>query len=226
MNRYVAIFTIVLSLFSSPTFARTLDSLPDELSLFSSMMFEFQLMDLSEGLSPLLSPQDLAVVNPQAVLSRFDFSGLCTDCNHDSFKPGFGANATAELMLINYGLGDEISSLNFVSFRYDGSDLHHSFTIDKNNVESSSLLGAMNSLSGFADLRVKSNTDFFTSTASNGAWSLGSASPASMVPDDDNGTVGTFTNAVPEPSSIALLGLGFFGFAVSRRKTIKQLAMM
>lgn len=163
----------------------------------------------------------LAVVPQPIVLSQFNFSGICNDCNQNESLPGFHKPVTAELLLNNYKLGDQISGLNFVSFHYDGSNLYHAFTIDKNNVNPFFLSGAMTTLSGFENFMVLSNTDFFTSSTFGGFWSLGSATTFFNNLDDDNGSNGTFTKAVPEPSSIALLGLGLLGFAASRRKPSK-----
>lgn len=169
----------------------------------------------------LFSSAASATAPQPIVLSQFNFSGICNDCNQNQSLPGFHKPVTAELFLNNYKLGDQISGQNFVSFHYDGSNLYHAFTIDKNNVNPYYLSGVMTTLSGFENFMVLSNTDFFTSSTFGGYWSLGSATTFFNNLDDDNGSNGTFTKAVPEPGSIALLGLGLLCFAASRRQPAK-----
>ena len=51
----------------------------------------------------------------------YDFSGTCSDCT---------GTATAELTLTgDYTLGSTLSSSNFISFHYDGTNLVSAFTI-------------------------------------------------------------------------------------------------
>ena len=139
----------------------------------------------------------------------FDFSGTCdvTGC------PDTTSTATGVLTLTNaYVFGTDITSADFVSFSYS-SDL----TFDITSGDSPFLAGGLNSdgsITGLAGLEILS-VDQFSSTPT--LWS------AAVGRLEEAGTISTFTNVtntVPEPSTWAMMALGFAGLGIlGYRKT-------
>ncbi len=83
-----------------------------------------------------------------------DFAGKCTDCNAAS-----GDLATAQLILHDYNLGDDITTGNFVSFTYNGTDLVNPFTIaagDTNLIVAGLIQGT---LPGYQDVFIKGDVN-------------------------------------------------------------------
>jgi hypothetical protein len=139
-----------------------------------------------------------------AVLEEtYSFSGTCTDCLGD---------VRATLVLEDYTQGNSITTANFVSFSYSGSNLDPSFTISPADL--TSISGVIPSdLPSPARVNISFLTDLSNFvTVSDGTW---------YVDVSDYGTNGTW-NAVPEPSTWAMMllglaGLGFAGYRASRR---------
>lgn len=154
-----------------------------------------------------------------STVTEFNFTGICNDCNMVLDAPGFETPATARLLLDNYTIGDPISAFNFNYFKYDGTNLLPSFEVRKGE-NLAFVSGSMDSVSGYENFYVQSFVNFFISD-SNGNWFVGQGD----LRDDDSGSAGTFTRraaaVVPEPSTIALFGLGLLGFAAARRKMQK-----
>lgn len=139
--------------------------------------------------------------------TTFSFSGTCSDCR---------GVALGQLTLAGfYHFGDEITSANFLSFRYEGTDLLPAYTIT--SPYSSTLTGSITSAGPAAGrFFVEDGVHFFRS-ATDGSWSTGLDNVA------DYGTLGSYaglaSSAVPEPAGWALMlsGFGAIGLALRGR---------
>jgi len=138
--------------------------------------------------------------------TTYNFSGQCTDCN---------GTATAQLTLLSsYVLGTSITTSNFVSFHYDGTNLISAFTINLADV--GFLSGSLPAtLPGPATLSVIDTTFFGFDSGITGQWNVGG---------DDFGTLGVYslagaTTGAPEPGTLGVMGagLGLLGFAARRK---------
>ena len=161
-------------------------------------------------IAPLAIAFSLFSASAQATVvdtfQQYNFSGVCTDCNLATHAPSL-----AELVLKNYVAGTAITRYNFVSFHYDGSDKLAAYTIDNNplNPDIPSMQGFMYaSLATQSVLFVAQGNNHFT-VSNSGAWTTDL---------QDEGTGGTFSSAVPEPGTLALLGLGLAGIGGMMRR--------
>jgi len=128
----------------------------------------------------------------------YDFTGTCTDCYSGS------GNATGELTLLDtYQLGQAITSGNFVSFHYDGTNLLSPFTISLGDTNLF-LSGSMSTVPGFDTVSFNSVNGTFLADSASGNWCAGPGCAS------DQGGNGIFTGAVstPEPGSIGLVLTG------------------
>jgi hypothetical protein len=157
-----------------------------------------------------------AVTEPSSAApgtTTFNFSGTCTDCS---------GTATATLVLAgSYTLGTPITSSNFVSFTYNGTNLTGPFTYIPSTVNFS-VSGSITNIPGsnaFVVAGGSNSLDFITNT--NGTWFVGLS---------DQGTAGTWSmaggsvSATPAPPTVILLAIGLmavtsFAMWQRRRKT-------
>ena len=148
----------------------------------------------------------------------FDFSGIC-DQNTCS-GTGTGVLTLAD----SYVFGADINAGNFISFDYSSSDANFEITsADAPQV----LLGGLNadgSLVGILVVQVMTGTDPFFEVAPfpNGWFATGDHGPG------DQGEMFTFTlvgGAVPEPSTWAMMLLGFAGLGYAGYRKARRLPL-
>lgn len=135
--------------------------------------------------------------------TTFHFSGTCTDCS---------GTATATLLLAgNYTLGTPITTSNFVSFTYNGTNLTGAFTYNT-ATPGLSVSGSMSNIPGQNTFYIVNNLGVFFTSGLNGGWSVGLT---------DLGTGGTWTgtgavSATPAPSTSLLLAMGLMSLLAFR----------
>jgi len=143
----------------------------------------------------------------------FNFTGTCADCTPTN------STVTAVLTLSPaYTVGTTITSSNFISFTYNGSNLVPAFSITSSNT-SLSLAGSISSVNGFDSVLVSGTTGRFQAF-NNGNWCVNNAGPLCAVPSD-YGTNGVFSqpsSGTPEPASVSLLGLGLASLTLFARR--------
>lgn len=154
----------------------------------------------------------------------FQFTGACTDCFSGN------GNATATLVLDgSYSLGDQITSSNFVSFMYYGTDLVGPFTIA--SPDEGAVYGDLSAVPGPNSFYVLAYTDIWGDyqsfeTDPGGSWQYFTTGDANYLqpPDDggapaDYGSSSTWVAAVPapEPGFTFLVLLGMLGPAMKGR---------
>jgi len=158
----------------------------------------FLLTAVLASVGPLKATQ----IIPQTIPANevYSWSGVCTDCSME--------NVTGTLTLGGtYTLGSEITTSNFVSFSYSGSNLLSPFTILDSEVVSIAGLLPL-TLPGAANLTILANISSVSvpfETVSNGFWCAGSDCLGDM---GGNSTYSAAVSSIPEPGSIALFCCG------------------
>lgn len=135
-----------------------------------------------------------------STLTTYYFTGTCSDCS---------GTATATLTLGNYTLGQPITTSNFYSFTYNGTNLVNAFTINLSS-PSLSVSGSITTIPGPNTVSITSGTTNAFNSNANGQWFVGFLS--------DIGSTSTWTAAAtppstPAPPTIVLLTMGILAVA-------------
>jgi PEP-CTERM motif len=143
----------------------------------------------------------------------FDFSGACD-------VQGCSGTATAVLTLADsYVVGADVTAADFISFDYSSSDVNFEIT----SADSPSLIGGLN-----ADGSINSRDELVVKAAPVFEAFVGvfEAAPADREQVDEGTTVTCtlVSGAVPEPSTWAMMILGFAGLGYAGYCKARQAA--
>jgi surface-anchored protein len=164
----------------------------------------------------ILNSSDNDLLNGLGILSGDAISILP---NSESFSDRLGTP------LLGFGL-EELNSAEWgdITFALTGVTGPGFFSVyqvdglgDPNFFMSTALDGITDD--DFATLPAGIHDDFNFAFSEEGRYQVTLEASGNYIPDGElRSTTGTFTFAVPEPSSAALLGLGVFGFVLRRRR--------
>ena len=160
------------------------------------------------------------------------FFGNCVDCVAPGQPP---QPVTATLTLQNYIQGTALTNANFVSFRYDGSNLlplgytvslaSMGVTVVPNFVFTSLTGNLLEGSTEGLDLRFNAANGFFTLFSANRAWQtcIGTriGTPLPNCPNDLGNSGNLVLNnaqTVPEPATYALMAVGLAALGVASRR--------
>ncbi len=129
--------------------------------------------------------------------TTFNFSGTCTDCS---------GTGTATLVLSNYTLGTPITTSNFLSLTYNGTNRQAAFTIPA-GAPNLTVSGSITNLPGQNTVNIQSSlfSSVNFSSSTNGQWFVGLS---------DFGSTSVWTSGAlppaptPVPSTVVLLITG------------------
>jgi len=152
----------------------------------------------------LLGPLHLSA---DSIPVTYQFTGVCVDCPPSDIGIGM-------LTLQNYTLGAQILSSNFVNFTYSSDVIPLFQAPSTDQVSISGVLPV--SLPGMAFIDIQDTTAgviFLSTTLETGLWCVGT----DCAQDEGSASSWDVADAVPEPGSLILLGIGIFSLAVWRR---------